>query len=133
MLLEKKTRLAADVKSTIAITNAILNACLQCGNYDILNLQMSLLSKRRAQLQKVIEVVVQWGTKLVMNELKDKEDVQRKLIETLRNVAAGKVSTTLFLSLYLLIYIIYNWPLVYNEGGRPGLIDSIVLWQCLTF
>lgn len=94
LALEKKTRLAADAKSTVAVTSAIIQACWDARDYKALNEQISILTKRRAQLQKVIESVIQQGAKLVHQvdtSAPGGEQVQRDLIDTLRTVSSGKM------------------------------------------
>jgi 26S proteasome regulatory subunit N5 len=94
LALEKKTRLAADAKSTVVVCNAILQACWDCKDWAQLNAHLSILTKRRAQLQKAMEAVIQQGAryvKLVDVSTADGEAKQRELIETLRTVSAGKM------------------------------------------
>ena len=94
LALEKKTRLAVDAKSTITVCKAIIDACLNAKDYKALNEQISILTKRRAQIQKVIESVIQHGTRIAkeMNTSEPgMESIQRELIETLRTVSSGKM------------------------------------------
>lgn len=94
LALEKKTRLAADAKSTVVVCQAILTACHQCGDFAALNEQLSILTKRRAQLQKAVEAVIQQGAKIAKEldvSTPAGEQRQRELIETLRTVSAGKM------------------------------------------
>jgi 26S proteasome regulatory subunit N5 len=94
LALEKKTRLAADAKSTIVLCTAIIQACWDAKDYKAVNEQISVLTKRRAQLQKAIESVIQHGAKLAKEiDVKQPgmEDIQRELIETLRTVSSGKM------------------------------------------
>jgi len=92
--LEKKTRLAADAKSTTTVASAILDACWECKDFKALNENISVLTKRRAQLQKVVESVIQHGARLVKEidtSKSEGEATQRELIETLRTVSSGKM------------------------------------------
>lgn len=94
LALEKKTRLAADAKSTVVVCTALLLACWQCKDFKALNEHLSILTKRRAQLQKVIESVIQQGAKFVKEvdvSTPAGEEKQRELIETLRTVSSGKM------------------------------------------
>ena len=94
LALEKKTRLAADARSTTVVCTALLNACWQCKDFKALNEHLSILTKRRAQLQKVIESVIQQGANMVKQvdvSTPAGEEKQRELIETLRTVSAGKM------------------------------------------
>lgn len=96
LALEKKTRLAADQKSTVMLATAIVQLCKDCGEWKMLNDHIILLSKRRAQLKKVIQVVVQEA----MNFIEETPDKETKiaLIETLRTVSAGKMYAELELA-----------------------------------
>lgn len=96
LALEKKTRLAADAKSTIVVCTAIIQACWDARDYKAVNEHISILTKRRAQLQKAIESVIQHGARLaksldVAAGGAAVETTQRELIETLRTVSSGKM------------------------------------------
>lgn len=93
LLLEKRTRLAADSPSTQALARAILDQCFECKQWETLNEQISVLCKRRAQLRKVIATVVQHAMKM-LDEAPDKK-TRVALIETLRTVSAGKLMVEL--------------------------------------
>ena len=87
--LEKRTRLAADAFSTAKVAMAILDLLQSTQRWSLLNDHISLLSKRRAQLQKVQEQVVQTAVTYV--PLTPDEPTKRALIDTLRTVSAGKM------------------------------------------
>lgn len=92
--LEKKTRLAADARSTVVVCEAIIQSCWNAKDYKSLNEHTSILTKRRAQLQKAIESVIQLGARLakeVDTTQPGGEDIQREMIETLRTVSSGKM------------------------------------------
>ena len=89
LALEKRTRLAADAFSTAKVAVAILELLFSTQSWSLLNDHISLLSKRRAQLQRVQEAVVQTAVAFVPQTPND--DVKRKLIETLRTVSTGKM------------------------------------------
>jgi 26S proteasome regulatory subunit N5 len=94
LALEKKTRLAADAKSTVLVCTAIIQACWDAKDYKGVNEHISILTKRRAQLQKAIESVIQHGAKLakeIDTTQSGAEEIQRELIETLRTVSSGKM------------------------------------------
>jgi 26S proteasome regulatory subunit N5 len=86
---EKKARLASDAESTRLLAEAILDLCHDKGDWRALNDHITLLSKRRAQLLRVIKAVVDKG----MAYLESAPDVatRRELIGTLRAVADGKI------------------------------------------
>lgn len=96
LAMEKKTRLAADQKSTVMLALAIVQLCKDCEEWKMLNDQIVLLSKRRAQLKKVILMIVQEAMKW-LDETPDKE-TKIALIETLRTIAAGKMFAELELA-----------------------------------
>ena len=87
--MEKKTRLAADAISTNKVAIAILDLLHSQRQYTQLNTNITLLSKRRAQLQKVQETLVTHA----ITYLPSLPDIQtkRQLIDTLRAVSAGKM------------------------------------------
>ena len=89
LALEKRTRLAADAFSTAKVAVAILELLFATRSWSLLNDHISLLSKRRAQLQRVQEAVVQTAVAFVPQTPDD--EVKRRLIETLRAVSAGKM------------------------------------------
>ena len=89
LALEKKTRLGGDSFSTARVAKAILDVAFGSGDMTSFNAHIVMLSKRRAQLQRVLETIVQYGATFVP---KCADDVtKRKLIETLRSVSAGKM------------------------------------------
>ena len=89
LALEKRTRLAADAFSTAKVAVAILELLQSTGSWALLNDHISLLSKRRAQLQKVQETVVQTAVSYV--PLTPDESTKRAFIDALRSVSAGKM------------------------------------------
>ena len=89
MALEKKTRLAADAISTNTVAIAILDLLHSQHQYTQLNTHITLLSKRRAQLQKVQETLVTHSIQYLPS-LPD-QPTRRQLIDTLRAVSAGKM------------------------------------------
>jgi len=96
LVLEKKTRLAADQKSTVMLAKAVVQLCKDCGEWQMLNEYILLLCKRRAQLKKVIQTIVQ----LALGFVDDTPDQKTKitLIETLRTVSTGKMFVELELA-----------------------------------
>jgi len=89
LALEKKTRLASDMNSTRELAHAILQLLRDFNKWKLLNNHISLLCKRRAQLKKVMQNVIQDGVKYV-EETPNKE-TKIELIETLRIVSSGKL------------------------------------------
>lgn len=89
LALEKKTRLAADALSTNKVAIAILDLLHSQRQYPQLNTHITLLSKRRAQLQKVQETLVTHAI-TYLPSLPDTA-TRRQLIDTLRAVSAGKM------------------------------------------
>lgn len=89
LTLEKKTRLAADGKSTQMVALAILQLCVELGKWQTLNDQITGLCKKRAQLQSVIQAVIQEGMKYL--EKAPDAATRLELLQTLRTQAAGKM------------------------------------------
>eukprot|EP00455_Lapot_gusevi_P014410 TRINITY_DN17198_c0_g1_i1.p1 TRINITY_DN17198_c0_g1~~TRINITY_DN17198_c0_g1_i1.p1 ORF type:complete len:469 (+),score=156.49 TRINITY_DN17198_c0_g1_i1:77-1408(+) len=89
LLLEKKTRLAADAFSTSLIATNIVKLCAQCEDWKMLNDQIHVISKRRAQLKKPIQAAVEEAM-TYLDATPDKA-TKLQLIDTLRTVCAGKI------------------------------------------
>eukprot|EP01006_Ploeotia_vitrea_P042281 TRINITY_DN66616_c2_g1_i1.p1 TRINITY_DN66616_c2_g1~~TRINITY_DN66616_c2_g1_i1.p1 ORF type:complete len:497 (-),score=286.67 TRINITY_DN66616_c2_g1_i1:54-1508(-) len=87
--LEKRTRLAADAPSTVRVAQAIISLLRDNGKWEMLNEHVSMLCKRRAQMQKVMQAVIQQAAGYV-EETPDKE-TKLKLIEAVRTVSDGKI------------------------------------------
>lgn len=88
-LLEKQSRLACDAHSTARILVAIIKMCYGVKNYDALNENILLLSKRRSQLKQAVTKMVQEASSYV-DQIDDMPEKLR-LIDTLRTVTAGKI------------------------------------------
>lgn len=91
--LEKKTRLAADTPSTEKLAKAILELCIKCKKWKMLNDHIAILCKRRAQLRKVIATVVIHS--MTALEKTPNKKTKTELIDTLRTVSAGKLMVEL--------------------------------------
>jgi len=89
LALEKKTRLSADVQSSVKVVNAILDLCYSLKDWKTLSEHITLLCKRRAQLKKVHETIIQKGTAWISDVPDDK--TKREYIDVLRTVSAGKM------------------------------------------
>lgn len=89
LALEKKTRLAADIKSTTDLAVAIITICRDVGDWKQLNEQITALCKKRAQLQTVQQRVIQEGFSFI-SSTPDKP-TKLELINTLRAISAGKM------------------------------------------
>ena len=72
---------------------AIVTICKDAGDWDLLNEQVLLLSKKHGQLKQATTKMVQ----VVMSFLDEAPNVETKLsvIETLRTVTEGKVWVTM--------------------------------------
>jgi hypothetical protein len=79
---------AADAWSTAYVAQAIIKLCGDLKQYKTLNEQIHLLFKRRAQLKKPQQAIVQ-DAMLYLDGM-DKAD-KLELIDTLRTVSAGKI------------------------------------------
>ncbi|MBN3299091.1 PSD12 ATPase, partial [Amia calva] len=87
--LEKQTRTASDMVSTSRILVAIVQMCYEAKDWDTLNENIMLLSKRRSQLKQAVAKMVQE----CYNYVDTVTDLPTKLrlIDTLRTVTAGKI------------------------------------------
>ncbi|KAF2861441.1 26S proteasome non-ATPase regulatory subunit 12 [Piedraia hortae CBS 480.64] len=89
LALEKQTRQASDLPSTSRLLVEIVTICKDAGDWDLLNEQVQLLSKKHSQLKQAITKMVQ----TVIGFLDDTPNVEVKtsVIETLRTVTEGKI------------------------------------------
>uniref|UniRef100_A0A671M4C1 26S proteasome non-ATPase regulatory subunit 12-like n=1 Tax=Sinocyclocheilus anshuiensis TaxID=1608454 RepID=A0A671M4C1_9TELE len=87
--LEKQTRTASDMLSTSRILVAIVQLCYEAKDWDALNENIMLLSKRRSQLKQAVTKMVQECYTYVdaMSDL----SIKLRLIDTLRTITAGKI------------------------------------------
>uniref|UniRef100_A0A8C4HDU8 Proteasome 26S subunit, non-ATPase 12 n=1 Tax=Dicentrarchus labrax TaxID=13489 RepID=A0A8C4HDU8_DICLA len=87
--LEKQTRTASDMVSTSRILVAVVQMCYEAKDWDALNENIMLLTKRRSQLKQAVAKMVQECYKYVdaVTDL----TIKLRLIDTLRTVTAGKV------------------------------------------
>lgn len=87
--LEKQTRTANDAHSTARVLVAIIKFCYQAGDFNALNENIHLLSKRRSQLKQAVTKMVQEAFTYV-DQIQDMER-KLQLIDTLRTVSSGKI------------------------------------------
>jgi len=87
--LEKKTRQASDLASTSRVIIAIVTIAKNANDWNLMNEQVLLLSKKHGQLKQATTKMVQ----TVMTFLDDTPNLETKLsvIETLRTVTEGKI------------------------------------------
>ncbi|KAK9863493.1 hypothetical protein WJX84_011652 [Apatococcus fuscideae] len=87
--LEKQSRLAEDVPCTTRCCLAVVDVCYESGDWKMLNENILLLSKRRAQLKQPVQAFVRQA----MTYLSKTPDAQVKteLIKTLQAVTEGKI------------------------------------------
>uniref|UniRef100_A0A8C9WFN8 Proteasome 26S subunit, non-ATPase 12 n=1 Tax=Scleropages formosus TaxID=113540 RepID=A0A8C9WFN8_SCLFO len=91
--LEKQTRTASDMVSTSRILVAIVQMCYEAKDWDAMNENIMLLSKRRSQLKQAVAKMVQECCTYV-DKITDLT-VKLRLIDTLRTVTAGKVCSNI--------------------------------------
>ncbi|CCK69496.1 proteasome regulatory particle lid subunit RPN5 KNAG_0C03920 [Huiozyma naganishii CBS 8797] len=86
---EKKTRQAADLVSSKEVLGKIVDVLVGQGNWDELDEQLMLLSKKHGQLKLSIQFMIQ----KVMEQLDSLKDlsVKVKAIETIRTVTENKI------------------------------------------
>ncbi|KAK5164260.1 proteasome regulatory particle subunit [Saxophila tyrrhenica] len=89
LALEKKTRQASDLPSTSRLLVSVVTIAKEAGDWNLLNEQVQLLSKKHGQLKQAITKMVQ----VVMGFLDQTPSMEVKLsvIETLRTVTEGKI------------------------------------------
>uniref|UniRef100_A0A0R3RRU6 PCI domain-containing protein n=1 Tax=Elaeophora elaphi TaxID=1147741 RepID=A0A0R3RRU6_9BILA len=98
--LEKSTRLGSDMKSNTRIVQHMVKLCFDGGEWTLLNDTVLMLSKKRSIIKQAIAKMVKWFEFVCpflvrdcceMIEKTPNEQIRDKLIETLRNVTAGKI------------------------------------------
>lgn len=89
MVLEKQTRQSSDLPSTTRILETIVTLCKESGDWNLMNENVQILSKKHGQLKIAITKMVQ----LVMTFLEQTPNMETKLtvIDTLRTVTEGKI------------------------------------------
>uniref|UniRef100_A0AC35TRR8 PCI domain-containing protein n=1 Tax=Rhabditophanes sp. KR3021 TaxID=114890 RepID=A0AC35TRR8_9BILA len=112
--LEKLTRLGMDMKNHTNILMYTARLCIQLKDYDTLGDYITMLSKKRGLLKFSFSKMIS----LVCIEVKsiDDEKVRDKLVETLRNVTAGKI--------YVEIHRARLTRLVSQRLEREGKLDE---------
>jgi 26S proteasome regulatory subunit N5 len=75
--------------STVLLAKTIISICREIGQWKILGEQISLLCKRRAQMPKVCQVVMQQAFGYITETPNDETKIE--LITTLREVSTGKM------------------------------------------
>jgi 26S proteasome regulatory subunit N5 len=88
-LLEKQTRQASDLASTSRILIAIVTICKDSNDWQLMNDQVLVLSKKHGQLKRAITKMVQ--TVMAFLDSTPTIDVKLSIIDTLRIVTEGKI------------------------------------------
>eukprot|EP00730_Choanoeca_flexa_P003744 TRINITY_DN11492_c4_g1_i3.p1 TRINITY_DN11492_c4_g1~~TRINITY_DN11492_c4_g1_i3.p1 ORF type:complete len:297 (+),score=95.40 TRINITY_DN11492_c4_g1_i3:88-978(+) len=91
--LEKKSRIAADVKSTSRVLVHIVTMCFESQAWDTMGEYIVVFMKRRGQLKKAITDMIAKACEF-LEQAPDKETTL-KMIDTLRTVTAGKIHVEL--------------------------------------
>ncbi|KAL3272938.1 hypothetical protein HHI36_014396 [Cryptolaemus montrouzieri] len=89
LALEKQTRTGADMLSTGRVLVAIVQICKDANNWNVLNDNIVLLTKRRSQLKQAVAKMVQECCSYV--DQTPNLETKIKLIDTLRQVTEGKI------------------------------------------
>jgi len=89
MSLEKQARTASDTHSTSRILVAMVKICFDTKNWDALNENIVLLTKKRGQIKQSVTKMIQEACTYV--EKMPNKETRLKLIDTLRTVTAGKI------------------------------------------
>ncbi|VEU19441.1 DEKNAAC100033 [Brettanomyces naardenensis] len=89
LLLEKQTRQASDLASSKRIMVRLVDLLAEKKDWDLLNEQIVLLSKKHGQLKDSVRVMIQQ----VIEHLDEIEDLDTKIeaIETIRTVTENKI------------------------------------------
>ncbi|KAH3902673.1 probable 26S proteasome regulatory subunit RPN5 [Saccharomycodes ludwigii] len=89
LILEKKTRQASDLASSKKVLNNVVELLVNNNDWDLLDEQLILLSKKHGQLKLSIQYMIQ--KVMVFLEKLDKKNVKIKCIETIRTVTENKI------------------------------------------
>jgi 26S proteasome regulatory subunit N5 len=84
--------------STTRLVKAVIERCYEARDYTLLNSSVTLLSKKHGQLKGAVQAIVE-QVMLWLDDVKKSDGVEKwlELIETLRGVTEGKVSSMLSL------------------------------------
>ena len=86
---------ASDAKSTTRLATTIAQFSYDARNYELLNSNIQLLSKKHGQLkttiQSMVELAMSW-----LAEIRQRDGIERwlELVETIRQVTEGKVTSS---------------------------------------
>ncbi|XP_052764852.1 26S proteasome non-ATPase regulatory subunit 12-like [Mya arenaria] len=89
LAMEKQTRTGADTHSLSRVLETIVRLCFETKNWDALNDNIVLLTKKRGQIKQSVTKMIQEACTYV--EKTPNLDIKLKLIDTLRTVTAGKI------------------------------------------
>ncbi|KAI9833297.1 MAG: hypothetical protein M1819_003692 [Sarea resinae] len=130
LALEKQTRQASDLASTSRLLVGIVTICKESGDWNLLNEQVLLLSKKHGQLKqattKMVQVVMSF-----LDDLKEDTDKEKKLsvIETLRTVTEGKIFVEVERARITRILS----DMKYKQGDKKAAADVLCELQVETF
>lgn len=91
LVLEKKTRQASDLASSKQIVASIVDLLVSKGQWDELDDQLTLLSKKHGQLKLSIQYMVQRIMKHLEDDGKIALETKIKAIESIRTVTENKI------------------------------------------
>ncbi|OCF42060.1 26S proteasome regulatory subunit N5 [Kwoniella heveanensis CBS 569] len=97
--LEKQTRNAADMTSTASLLTLLARLCWESSDLDLLNAQLTILSKKHGQLKeavvRMVEEAMTWLPALkeqkTAGQFKGGKDRWLELVKTLRDITEGKI------------------------------------------
>nr|XP_019045606.1 26S proteasome regulatory subunit N5 [Kwoniella bestiolae CBS 10118]OCF24536.1 26S proteasome regulatory subunit N5 [Kwoniella bestiolae CBS 10118] len=98
-LLEKQTRNAADMTSTASLLTLLTRLCWEQSDLDLLNAQLTILSKKHGQLKeavvRMVDEAMGWLPTLKTQKDQGKfsggKDRWLELVKTLRDITEGKI------------------------------------------
>ncbi|OCF72908.1 26S proteasome regulatory subunit N5 [Kwoniella mangroviensis CBS 8886] len=98
-LLEKQTRNAADMTSTASLLTLLTRLCWEQSDLDLLNAQLTILSKKHGQLKeavvRMVDEAMTWLPTLKSQKDQGKfnggKDRWLELVKTLRDITEGKI------------------------------------------
>lgn len=118
---------AADPKSTSRLATTIMDLCYEAQDYPLLNSNISVLSKKHGQLKAVVQEMVEKAMGW-LDEIRQKKGVEKwlELVETLRQVTEGKVSTHISLRFAIIWSFLGQ---IFLETPRARVTRSLSLYH----
>lgn len=93
LLWEKRARQASDLASSKRVLKLVIDLCAQSNNWELMNEQITTLTKKHGQMKQAIVVLIQEAIAVINEDKAAGLDTETKIsvIETIRQVTEGKI------------------------------------------